>query len=129
MLQSKSHRRSGSTVLLRLFPLCYQERVNSREVLKEPPHVAASSGSVAYACREQVSGAEVVIPGPLDLAKPESIHRFVSHYRQQKYSCNILVNNAGAAYRREWYTDEGVAGLTQVCLNLNARTLTQFRIA
>ncbi len=93
------------------------------------PHVAASLGSVAYACREQVSGAEVVIPGTLDLAKPESIHRFVSHYRQQKYSCDILVNNAGAAYRREWYTEEGVAGLTQVCLKLHTRTLKQSRAA
>ncbi|DBA88388.1 TPA: hypothetical protein ACH3X2_004882 [Trebouxia sp. C0005] len=69
---------------------------------------------VAQEIREQVSGAEVVVPGPLDLAKPESIQKFVSHYRQQKYSCDILVNNAGAAYRREWYTEEGVAGLTQV---------------
>ena len=71
----------------------------------------------------------MVIPGPLDLAKPESIHRFVSHYRQQKYSCDILVNNAGAAYRREWYTEECVAGLTQVCLMLHARILKQTRIA
>ena len=84
---------------------------------------------VAYACREQVSGAEVVIPGPLDLAKPESIHRFVSQYCQQKYSCHILVNNAGAAYRREWYTEEGVAGLTQVCLNLHTRTFKQSSVA
>ena len=71
----------------------------------------------------------MVVPGPLDLAKPESIQKFVSHYRQQKCSCDILVNNAGAAYRREWYTEEGVAGLTQVCLKLHTRLLKQSHVA
>jgi len=52
----------------------------------------------------------------LDLAQPKSIHNFVNQYRQQRYPLHILVNNAGAAYRREWYTEEGVAGLTQARL-------------
>lgn len=124
MLQSKLHRRSGKAVLLRLLPLHAAKSASMFVSFSyNHPHVAAQSRSVAYACREQVSGAEVVIPGPLDLAKPESIHEFVSHYRHQKYLCHILVNNAGAAYRREWYTEEGVAGLTQVSLKLNARIL------
>ena len=65
----------------------------------------------------------MVIPGPLDLAKPASIHNFVSQYRKQNLPLHILVNNAGAAYRREWYTEEGVAGLTQVCLRLTSKML------
>lgn len=73
--------------------------------------------SVFLSCpafRKEVPGADIIIPCPLDLAKPASIHSFVNTYRQQGYPLHLLINNAGAAYRREWYTDEGVAGLTQV---------------
>ena len=72
--------------------------------------------------REQVPGAQVIIPCPLDLAKPASIHSFVNTYLQQGHSLYVLINNAGAAYRREWYTDEGVAGLTQVLHLQNSHT-------
>lgn len=69
---------------------------------------------VAQEIRQQIPGAKVIVPKPLDLAKPSSIHSFAENYRRQGWPLHILVNNAGAAYRREWYTEEGVAGLTQV---------------
>ncbi|KAL3134898.1 hypothetical protein ABBQ32_007864 [Trebouxia sp. C0010 RCD-2024] len=69
---------------------------------------------IAQEIREQVPGANIIVPGPLDLAQPASIHSFVNAYQQQGHHLHLLVNNAGAAYRREWYTDAGVAGLTQV---------------
>lgn len=79
-----------------------------------PLFATYSSGYNALHCREQVPKADVIIPCPLDLANPASIHSFVNTYRQHGYPLHLLINNAGAAYRREWYTDEGVAGLTQV---------------
>lgn len=79
-------------------------------------------------CRQQVPGATIIIPGPLDLAQPASIHNFVNTYRQQGHQLHLLINNAGAAYRREWYTDEGVAGLTQV-LHPCADSYTYFELS
>ena len=76
--------------------------------------------NAACRLRDTTPGAKVIIPGPLDLAQPASIHKFVDTYRQQRYPLHLLVNNAGAAYRREWYTPEGVAGLTQVRTSLAA---------
>ena len=77
-------------------------------------HVRACDISKCILARQQTPGAKVVIPGPLDLAKPSSIHSFAENYRRQGWPLHLLVNNAGAAYKREWYTEEGVAGLTQV---------------
>lgn len=64
--------------------------------------------------RERIPQADILVPGPLDLAKPESIFAFVDLYQRQRVALHILVNNAGAAYKREWYTAEGVGGLAQV---------------
>ena len=64
--------------------------------------------------RERIPQADILVPGPLDLSKPESIPAFVDLFQRQRLPLHILVNNAGAAYKREWYTAEGVGGLAQV---------------
>lgn len=69
---------------------------------------------IAYLCRERNPAANILVPGPLDLAKPESIHRFVELYQAHNLPLHVLVNNAGAAYKKEWYTSQGVGGLAQV---------------
>lgn len=86
-------------------------------VLVSTPYLAQTLPCVG---RERTPLANILIPAPLDLAQPDNIRKFVEVYKSQQLPLHILVNNAGAAYRREWYTAEGVAGLVQVqALSLN----------
>lgn len=46
-----------------------------------PWHMLLSLNLSLSTYREQYPGASVIIPGPLDLAQPVSIHNFVNTYR------------------------------------------------
>lgn len=89
--------------------------------------LAGQGATVLLACRNLDSArscaadirvahpeADVVVGPALDLARPDSIRQFAEAFQHQKRPLHILVNNAGANYLPESYTDEGVGVLCQV---------------
>jgi retinol dehydrogenase-12 len=60
----------------------------------------------------------------LDLKTLESVRKCAAEFKSRKLPLNILVNNAGAAMGKPWYTQEGVGGSAQVN-HLGAYTLTR----
>ncbi|KAK9820704.1 hypothetical protein WJX74_009939 [Apatococcus lobatus] len=63
--------------------------------------------------RSQHPGCDVQLGPKLDMASLASIRNFAAQYKEQKWPLNILVNNAGANYRKRWFTPEGIVGLCQ----------------
>ncbi|CAM6125647.1 unnamed protein product [Calypogeia fissa] len=50
----------------------------------------------------------------LDLKTLDSVRRAAAEFKSKKLPLNILVNNAGSAMGKPWYTAEGVGGSAQV---------------
>lgn len=56
-----------------------------------------------------------------------SRRNFAARFKEQKWPLNVLVNNAGANYKKRWFTPEGIVGLCQVgliCPAVQMRLLT-----
>lgn len=61
----------------------------------------------------RTSGRPIVL-GPLDLASSDSIRAFVDIFQRAYNRLDVLVNNAGCNFIKEWRTQQGVPGLVQV---------------
>lgn len=50
----------------------------------------------------------------LDLKTLDSVRKCASEFKSRKLPLSVLVNNAGSAMGKSWYTEEGVGGSAQV---------------
>lgn len=70
-------------------------------------------------------GAKVDLPPvPLDLQSQESVRRFAGEFDKKYPSLHILVNNAGIAFMKKFFTEDGVGGIAQTN-HLGPYTLTR----
>ncbi|KAK9867470.1 hypothetical protein WJX84_002915 [Apatococcus fuscideae] len=63
--------------------------------------------------RLQHPGCDVQLGPKLDMSSLASIRNFAARFKEQKWPLNVLVNNAGANYKKRWFTPEGIVGLCQ----------------